>query len=176
MGLILPPLLTIMDDYETTYRDHGLRCLETLLDKVNATTLKRMGIDKLFLKVSVAWQLRRIDRALILIVMQSVQHSISLHPSPPNPPILVHALKVLFRLLPLIHDPSTTEHADEIALAVEHGIKDGWQYAPSVMDGIEIMIEIGMAVELVSEEVDTGIIRWLNASRIPIPVESSHES
>ncbi|KAH8082638.1 hypothetical protein HD553DRAFT_62746 [Filobasidium floriforme] len=50
LGLVLPPLLTIMDDYETTYRDHGLRCLETLLDKVNATTLKRMGIDKLFLK------------------------------------------------------------------------------------------------------------------------------
>lgn len=65
MGLVLPPLLTIMDDYETTYRDHGLRCLETLLDKVNATTLKRMGIDKLFLKASVAWQLGQIDRALI---------------------------------------------------------------------------------------------------------------
>ena len=51
MGLILPPLLTIMDDYETVYRDHGLECLDILLGKVNANTMKRMGIDKLFLKV-----------------------------------------------------------------------------------------------------------------------------
>lgn len=41
-----------MDDYETIYRDQGLYCLDILLGKVNSATMKRMGIDKLFLKVS----------------------------------------------------------------------------------------------------------------------------
>lgn len=99
-----------------------------------------------------------------IILFQSVQHSISLHPSPPNPPILVHSLVTLFKLLPLIHDPSTVDYANEIALAVEHGIKDGWQYAPSGIDGMEIIVEIGMAVELICREVDIGVIRWLNVS------------
>jgi len=54
MALILPPLLTLMDDYETFYRDQGLKCLDALLDKVDARTLKRTGMDNLFLKVSSA--------------------------------------------------------------------------------------------------------------------------
>jgi hypothetical protein len=40
-----------MDDYETFYRDQGLKCLDAVLDKIDARTLKRMGIDNLFLKV-----------------------------------------------------------------------------------------------------------------------------
>jgi hypothetical protein len=51
MALVLPQLLTLMDDYETFYRDQGLKCLDVVLEKVDARTLKRMGIDNLFLKV-----------------------------------------------------------------------------------------------------------------------------
>jgi hypothetical protein len=51
MAIVLPSLLTLMDDYETFYRDQGLKCLDVVLDKVNIATLKRMGIDTLFLKV-----------------------------------------------------------------------------------------------------------------------------
>jgi hypothetical protein len=93
-----------------------------------------------------------------------VQHSISLHPTPPNPPVLVHGLTTLFRLLSLIRDPTSEDYANEVALAVDQGIKDGWQYAPSGMDGIEMMVEIGMGVELVCKEIGLGIVRWLNVS------------
>jgi len=93
-----------------------------------------------------------------------VQHSISLHPTPPNPPVLVHGLTTLFRLLPLIRDPASEDYANEVALAVDQGIKDGWQYAPSGMDGIEMMVEIGMGVELLCKESGLGVVRWLNVS------------
>lgn len=93
-----------------------------------------------------------------------MQHSISLHPTPPNPPVLVHGLTTLFRLLPLVRDPTSEEYANEVASAVNQGIKDGWQYAPSGMDGIEMMVEIGMGVELVCKEIGLGVIRWLNVS------------
>ena len=80
-------------------------------------------------------------------------------------------MKTLFRLLPIIYDVSSAEYADEIALSVEHGIKDGWQYAPSGLDGMEIMIEIGMAVELICEEIEVGVVRWLNVSGICVLLE-----
>ena len=70
----------------------------------------------------------------------------------------------MFRLLPLIRDPASEDYANEVALAVDQGIKDGWQYAPSGMDGIEMMVEIGMGVELLCKESGLGAVRWLNVS------------
>jgi hypothetical protein len=58
----------------------------------------------------------------------------------------------------------SSDYADEIALAVEHGIKDGWQYAPSGMDGVDVLVEIGNAVEFICDKVGVGMIRWLNVS------------
>lgn len=55
IALVLPPLLTIMDDWDTQYRLQGLECLDVLLDKVAPVTMKRMGIDQLFLKVNLVF-------------------------------------------------------------------------------------------------------------------------
>lgn len=51
IGLILPPLLILLDDYEPIYRLRGMVTLEIIMDRLSPVTMKRMGIDKLFLKV-----------------------------------------------------------------------------------------------------------------------------
>lgn len=78
--------------------------------------------------------------------------------------MLESALSSLFRLLDLIMDPATDEYANQVSLAVEQGVIDGWQYAPSGMPGLEVMIEIGVGVEMLCEKVGVGMIRWLNVS------------
>lgn len=47
-------MMTMLDDYEAAYRLRGMRCVEVLIDKLPATTMKRMGTDKLFIIVSTA--------------------------------------------------------------------------------------------------------------------------
>ncbi len=51
IGLILPPLLIMLDDYETVFRLRGMANLSALLDKLDATTMQRMGVDVLFRQV-----------------------------------------------------------------------------------------------------------------------------
>ena len=52
IGLILPPLLIMLDDYESVYRLRGMDTLEIILRKISPVTMKRMGIDTLLIKVS----------------------------------------------------------------------------------------------------------------------------
>ena len=52
IGLILPPLLIMLDDYESVYRLRGMDTLEIILRKINPVTMKRMGIDTLLITVS----------------------------------------------------------------------------------------------------------------------------
>lgn len=47
---------------------------------------------------------------------------------------------------------------------MENGIVGGWQYAPSGMDGLEMLLEVGAAVEFMVEKLGVGIVRWLKVS------------
>lgn len=46
--------MTIMDDYQPSFRLVGVRLLLALLEKVDSKLLKRTGIDSLFFAVSVS--------------------------------------------------------------------------------------------------------------------------
>lgn len=52
IGLVLPPTLVMMDDWEPAWRVRGVVVLESWREKVDPAILKRMGVDKLLLKVS----------------------------------------------------------------------------------------------------------------------------
>lgn len=53
IGLVLPPTLVLMDDWEPLWRARGVRVLESWRHKVDPSLLKRMGVDKLLLKVRI---------------------------------------------------------------------------------------------------------------------------
>lgn len=95
---------------------------------------------------------------------QSIQHSISLHPSPPSPPLLTVALPVLFRLLRLTLPMESATRAVAIAKAVDNGMINGWLYAPHGIQGKTGILEVAKAVEILCGEVGCGVLRWFKVS------------
>ncbi|KAG8738453.1 hypothetical protein FRC10_006829 [Ceratobasidium sp. 414] len=51
--LIIPPLLTLVDDYAPAYKIKGIMATEALLRKAPASLLRRTGIDELLFKVGI---------------------------------------------------------------------------------------------------------------------------
>ncbi len=186
INFILPPLLTLLDDYEPMFRLRGMRCLEGFLNKVGKGLIVRMGIGNLFLQVSIALEItyptpddrKDVDIKLTFTVyplplfplglgsIQSIQHSISLHPSPPSPSLLPIALPLLLtHLLPKITSPTSSERAEIIAEAVEKGLINGWNYAPTGKAGEEGLRAVAEGVEVICQEVGMGVVRWLKVSK-----------
>ena len=50
--IVVPPLMTLLDDHETRYRSEGVRCLSVLLDRVSGSLLKKTGLSNLIQNVS----------------------------------------------------------------------------------------------------------------------------
>ncbi|KAK4056858.1 hypothetical protein OIO90_002108 [Microbotryomycetes sp. JL221] len=55
--LLLPPLLTYLDDYDANHKLSGVALLSILLDKVDASLLRRTGVGAIFDKIE--WQRQR---------------------------------------------------------------------------------------------------------------------
>ena len=50
--LLIPPQMSLLDDHEMFYRIRGLRALRSLLNKADASLLKRTSLDSLVRSVS----------------------------------------------------------------------------------------------------------------------------
>lgn len=135
-----------MDDYEAAYRIRGLQILPSFL-RIPTPVLHRTGIAQLLLR--------------------SIQHSISLHTTAPEPLLLEPSLKQLFQLLHTLYPEGQgkeEEVAKNIEQAVERGIINGWAYSKSGKEGVESSIGVARAVELVCRESELGVIRWMKVS------------
>ncbi|OCF75075.1 hypothetical protein I204_03924 [Kwoniella mangroviensis CBS 8886] len=137
IGLILPPTLVLMDDWEPSYRLRGAEILDTWVDKLDEGLMKRMGIDKL--------------------LIDSLIHTISLSSNPPLKGLLQITLKVIQKCTET-QSQKRTEHYSEI---VEKGIIQGWTYAPSGIEGREVLMNFNEMLEGMMEVMGTGIVRWL---------------
>lgn len=149
--LILPPLLILLDDYKPIYRLHGLSILPSFL-RIPRHVLERTGIAHLLLK--------------------SVQHSISLHPTHPEPGILVPSLAALFHLLGILYPDGggrEAEAAKHVEQAVESGLVNGWAYAKSGAEGAEALVGIARGVDMLCREISVGVVRWLRVSLTRLP-------
>jgi hypothetical protein len=138
-----------MDDYEASYRIRGLQILSSFL-RIPPPVLHRTGIAQLLLR--------------------SIQHSISLHTTPPEPLLLEPSFSQLFQLLHTLYPEGQgkeEEVAKNVEQAVERGIINGWAYSQSGRDGVESSIGVARAVELVCRESGLGVIRWMKVSVSP---------
>jgi hypothetical protein len=50
--LLVPPMMTLLDDYQMRWKISGLRVVSDLLDTVPPTLLSRTGLDGLLYKVN----------------------------------------------------------------------------------------------------------------------------
>lgn len=49
--LLVPPLMTLVDDYEPPFKLRGILAVDCMLERVDARLLKRTGLDVLLLNV-----------------------------------------------------------------------------------------------------------------------------
>lgn len=152
IGVVLPPTLTMMDDWEPSWRVRGVLVLEAWMDKVPTEVLRRMGIDKLLL--------------------DSMIHTLSLHS--PNGRIC-RVLNATIKLLDRTADGR--KRADRLANIMQKGVIDGWQYAPSGADGRAVLIQVAEQVEALCAEyaMGEGIVRWLRVRTSHDPYYIAHE-
>lgn len=138
IGLILPPTLTLMDDFEPAWRGRGCSILQRWMDRFPTEIMKRMGLDRLLL-----------DSAI---------HTLSLHANPPLPHVLPLALKLISK---------TTEgikRAERLSEIMDKSLVRGWSYAPPGLEGRPVLINIAHQLDLMCEVMGTGIARWLKVS------------
>ncbi|WWC96841.1 hypothetical protein V866_003716 [Kwoniella sp. B9012] len=137
IGLILPPTLVLMDDWEPSYRLRGAEILDIWVDKIDEGLMKRMGIDKL--------------------LIDSLIHTISLSSNPPLKGLLHITLKVIQKCT----EPQSQKRTEYYSEIIEKGMIQGWTYAPSGLEGREVLMNINEMLEGMMEVMGTGIIRWL---------------
>ncbi|WWC68541.1 uncharacterized protein I206_102470 [Kwoniella pini CBS 10737] len=137
IGLILPPTLILMDDWEPLWRLKGTKILEKWINKLNKEIMKLMGIDKL--------------------LINSLIHTISLQSNPP----LKGILEITIKLIQKCNENYSKEMIDFYSEIIEKGIIQGWIYAPSGLEGRSILIHINEMLLVFCDLMGTGIIRWL---------------
>jgi hypothetical protein len=49
--MIAPPILIILDDYDTSYKLRGVRLIQAMFSKVDVTALRKSGLGKVFIEV-----------------------------------------------------------------------------------------------------------------------------
>ena len=140
IGLLLPPTLVMMDDWEPSWRGRGVIVLNQWMDKLPADTMRRMGMDKLLLDTLI--------------------HTLTIHPDPPLDGVLDVTLSLLRRTTKG-KEKERTERIDEI---MDKAIIKGWMYAPPGQQGRAVVIQIARQVETMCEEIGSGVVRWLKVS------------
>lgn len=88
-------------------------------------------------------------------------HSLSLHSSTPLIPTV---LRPTIALINSTTQKASTQRAALTAELVDKTLVTGWMYAPSGIEGRPALIAISQAVEVLCEELGTGIIRWLKVN------------
>lgn len=144
LGVVIPPTLVMMDDYEPLWREIGAAVLESWVFKLDPAALRRMGLDALLLK--------------------SLIHTLSLHPNPP----VYKVLPIALHLIEYTNSPGEkrTELYGEI---MEKHFVQGWVYAPSGIEGKVILVGLGKELIIMCDLLGPGIVRWLKVVSILFP-------
>jgi hypothetical protein len=138
IGLVIPPTLTLMDDWDPAWRGRGCSVLAGWVERFPSEMLRRMGLDRLLL--------------------DSTIHTLSLHANPPLPQVLPLALELIDRTT------SGSGRADRLGEIMEKALVSGWTYAPPGLEGREVLINIANMLETMCDILQTGIVRWLKVS------------
>ncbi|CAK9785518.1 hypothetical protein CC85DRAFT_329237 [Cutaneotrichosporon oleaginosum] len=134
LNLLLPPTLTMMDNYQPPWRDAGSRVLGEWIDKIDPAELRRRGLDTLLLK--------------------SLTHTLSLHHDPPLSHVFAVTLKIAGNL-------DGEKKAEAYADIVDRALVAGWTYASS--SAISVLVDIARNTEVLIGILGVGIARWLKS-------------
>lgn len=135
LGVILPPTLTLMDDWEPRWRDTGAWVLSSWVGRIDTDELRRRGLDTLLLS--------------------SLTHSMGLH-SPPLSHVLPTALI-------LVHGLKGDKKANNYGTIVDTALVNGWSYVSS--NDRDALAAIANNTVIITQELGTGIVRWIKVNK-----------
>ncbi|KAG8721617.1 hypothetical protein FRC08_011807 [Ceratobasidium sp. 394] len=138
--LIIPPLLTLVDDHEPSYKLKGIMATDALLRKAPASLLRRTGIDELLFK--------------------ALQGALQNLTSDQSPDLLRAAMPCYLALVDLVLPDDTAQRFDKLCELVTDTIVPGWLYASS---RAELMIASVEVLSPVVNALGTSSARFLKA-------------
>ncbi|KAF8591494.1 hypothetical protein K439DRAFT_1553144 [Ramaria rubella] len=139
--LLIPPTMTLLDDYQSHYRLKGLIVVSALLDHVPPESLKRTGVDG-------------------LLVSSLRTTMIHLH-SPLTPELLRRSVPILLRVIDLTTPVHSKQRFDLLCALLGDGIIGAvWIYAYEEWETLEASM---IALPNIIQELGIGSIRYLKA-------------
>ncbi|KZP00296.1 hypothetical protein CALVIDRAFT_510353 [Calocera viscosa TUFC12733] len=138
--LLVPPIMTLMDDWEATFRIKGILVVDELLKQTDGQLLKRTGVDKL--------------------LFASLENSFSQLHTPQTPQLLFDAIRCYTVLTTRVTAPESEERFNRLSDGISKGVLNAWSYAGSDVATMQSAAE-GLA--LLVTELGIGSVRFLKA-------------
>ncbi|KAK0467886.1 uncharacterized protein EV420DRAFT_433076 [Desarmillaria tabescens] len=139
--LVIPSVMSLLDDYEARYKIKGVRIVSEMLQKVPKTLLKRTGIDGL--------------------ILSSLNNCLGHLKDPESPELLRAAISANLSLILLTTEHGTTQQFDQLCALLGDGIIGTvWLYAS---DSFEVILATVEALPPLMKALDIGIARYLKA-------------
>ncbi|EJD53795.1 hypothetical protein AURDEDRAFT_53188, partial [Auricularia subglabra TFB-10046 SS5] len=139
--LIIPPMMTLLDDYETKYKIWGLRVASSLITRVPPSLLRRTGIGALLEKS----------------INQTFYH---LH-NPETPMLLRISIPAYLALIDKITEPDSHDRLNKLFELLGKNIIGGiWVYASQDAETIESTVN---ALPLIMTSLGISTARFLKA-------------
>ncbi|CCM03990.1 uncharacterized protein FIBRA_06146 [Fibroporia radiculosa] len=137
--LIIPPVMTMLDDYEAPQKMHGIRLVTEMLQEVPADLLCRTGVDRL--------------------LSSSLKTCLTFLHSPETPSLIRAAVCTFVSLTLRTTPPGSEERFNQLCGILGDGIIGGvWIYAARDADAIEASVDVlPMAVQALG----IGSVRYL---------------
>ncbi|PBL02090.1 hypothetical protein ARMGADRAFT_1071590 [Armillaria gallica] len=139
--LVIPSVMSLLDDYEARYKIKGVRIVSEMLHRVPKTLLKRTGVDGLLLS--------------------SLNKCLGHLKDPESPELLRAAISATLSLILRTTEHGTAQRFDQLCALLGDGIiGTAWVYAS---DSFEVILATVEALPPLMKALDIGIARYLKA-------------
>ncbi|KZT20671.1 hypothetical protein NEOLEDRAFT_1075293 [Neolentinus lepideus HHB14362 ss-1] len=139
--LILPPMMTLLDDYEAPYKLRGIRVVSHFLARAPPYLLQRTGVDGL--------------------LFSSLRTTLTNLHNPTTPSLIRAAVPTLLTLIQQTTKPGSTERFNQLCVLLgESMIGSIWLYAANDKDTVEASVEV---LPGVVNMLRVGCVRYLKA-------------
>ncbi|KAH9059363.1 hypothetical protein EDB87DRAFT_1622556 [Lactarius vividus] len=157
--LVVPPMMTLLDDFEARYKLLGIQVVNAMLEHVPPSLLNRTGISELILA--------SLNRALTF-----------LH-SPFTPAVLRAAIPAAANLIERTTEPGSERRFSQLSALLGDGmIGSVWMYSSEDADTVEASVDV---LPIVVRALGVGATRYLKAlipqlthPLHPVPYKKSH--
>lgn len=157
--LVVPPMMTLLDDFEARYKLLGIQVVNAMLEHVPLSLLNRTGISELILA--------SLNRALTF-----------LH-SPFTPAVLRAAVPAAANLIERTTEPGSERRFSQLSALLGDGmIGSVWMYSSEDADTVEASVDV---LPIVVRTLGVGATRYLKAlipqlthPLHPVPYKKSH--